>query len=73
MINYGGLDCDVLCSQDWVQNRGGASEIVFDIPDDPRLIGVRLYQQWYFYVIVRSTPPFTFWTVSDGGEMTIGA
>lgn len=72
LINYGGLDCDMLCSVETWQNRGFASEIAIDIPYDHRLIGVRLYQQWYFTVVVRATPPFSFSQVSSGGEMTIG-
>jgi hypothetical protein len=70
-INYGGLDCDVLCSHEWVQNAYGG-EILMDIPNDHRLVCMKLYQQWYFLVVVRAIPIFDFWFVSSGGEMTIG-
>src|SRR5688572_5182213 len=39
----------MLCSVEWWQNRGFASEIAIDIPYDYRLIGVGLYQAMVLY------------------------
>ncbi|MEZ5966881.1 MAG: hypothetical protein R3F56_23780 [Planctomycetota bacterium] len=69
IMNYTG-DCDLLCSMECVE--GALSAIQFHIPPEPRLIGAKLYHQWYIWYFVTGSFPDSFKIVSNGGEMTIG-
>lgn len=72
LMNYTG-DCDLLCSMDCVQvDSSSPPRPPIVIPDEPRLIGAKLYFQWHIMYFVRSPIFDTFSIVSDGGEMTIG-
>jgi len=63
------VGCDLLCSVEIASYGDG---VVFDIPEDPRLVGVRLYHQWFIECLVRGIPIFGFRVTSNAGEMTIG-
>jgi len=63
------VGCDLLCSVD-IANYG--SGVIFDIPQDLRLVSVRLYHQWFIQCLVRGIPIFEFRVTSNAGEMTIG-
>ena len=70
VMNYTG-DCDLLCSMEFVEAVHPAA-VVLQIPPEPRLIGAKLYHQWFIYCFVTGSFPDFFMIVSNGGEMTIG-
>jgi hypothetical protein len=73
MIALGGPDCDLLCSWDVVEPmRASAGPRTFQIPNQPSLLGARVYQQYILYYLVVGQLIFDFWIVSNGGEMVIG-
>lgn len=69
-MNYTG-NCDFLCSMECFELV--QSDLYrLDIPPEPRLIGAKLYHQWYIWYFVTGSFPDTFTILSNGGEMTIG-
>ncbi|MEZ5966880.1 MAG: hypothetical protein R3F56_23775 [Planctomycetota bacterium] len=70
MMNYTG-NCDLLCSREIVEPVNPAT-VQIHIPQEPRLIGAKLYHQWYIWYFVTGSFPDSFSIVSNGGEMTIG-
>ena len=72
---YGQPACSLLVSPDHlVLPSGGRDAVVpFDIPNDPRLIGFTLYQQWMYWVTeYPPTGAIDYFLVSNGGAMRIG-
>jgi len=63
------VGCDLLCS---VEIASYGDRVVFDIPEDLRLVGVRLYHQWFIQCMVYGIPIFGFRVTSNAGEMIIG-
>ena len=74
LVNFGGLDCDLLCSAEMgVESMfGGTRSRTFAIPNQSSLIGVRLYQQYWLWYFVTGPLIFDFWIVTNGGEMVVG-
>lgn len=70
MMNFSG-DCDLLCSMDCLETAQQRLPL-FQIPDEPRLIGAQLYFQWYITYFVRAPIFDVFSITTHGGEMTIG-
>ena len=71
-------DCMLYCSVDVVvpvgssrNNRSGS--VTLQIPNDPRLIGLRLYQQWFLETITDGTFADGWISFTNGGALTIGA
>ncbi|MEZ5966879.1 MAG: hypothetical protein R3F56_23770 [Planctomycetota bacterium] len=68
MMNYTG-NCDLLCSMEQLDSMPSGA---IHIPLEPRLIGAKLYYQYYIWYFVTGSFPDSFSIVSNGGEMTIG-
>ena len=66
----GGANCAIYCSHD-VTMLGQWGQ-PFQIPNDPTLAGMVLYQQWYFYYLVGGQTIDTYWVTSDCGFLTLG-
>jgi hypothetical protein len=73
----GGPDCWLWTSVDtsWSLSPRGTStgSMELPIPNDPNLVGLRLFQQWTLSYIVVGTYVFTFHLFSNGGALQIGA
>ena len=71
---YGFPVCQLLASPEFIPYAGSSGALVpFQIPNNPTLLGVALYQQWLIWVEERDPTGFNYYfLVSNGGEMKIG-
>lgn len=70
-IGGGSTDCHVLCSIEAIEGVF-SSYLQIDIPANPSLVGLKIYQQWHTTYILRGPTVEVFTVLSDGAEMTIG-
>lgn len=69
----GGFDCYALCSDEvTVTFSGHVLAYQIPIPNDRRLLGMRIYMQWYIWYQVLASQILRFWVVTDGAVLTIG-
>jgi hypothetical protein len=74
-IVLGGPNCWLLTSAEvvqWLHPLSGP-RANFAVPNDPALLGVRLYQQWWlFYSVECPQDPQGYLFMTNGGALTIG-
>lgn len=68
----GGPACDILCSWEFLHGGAIGGGIGIPIPNDPALIGARIYQQFWIRASEVCTFSIDWLLMTDGGMMTIG-
>jgi hypothetical protein len=69
----GGPACDILCSWEIFQTTGmNGGSVRIPIPNDPALIGARVYQQFWIRATEWCSTPLDWLLMTEGGIMTIG-